>query len=572
MADERAREVLERQSQLEHVRSAYEPTWERVSDFCAPDAPPMMWRGGRLDKSNQAERMERRSVNIYDTTIISAVDRLTAGLESLITPQSDKWHGISTAAMDDEETEEEKEWAEGLRDFLFALRYSANSNFVPAIQSVYQNVVRFGPAYLYAEEGFTGSLIRYASIPVNEAYVARNRWGEVDIFHRRYERTARQVAQMFGYRKLPEKIQKLVSNKKTELEMVSIVQAIQPRNERRTYDLAGERVYLDSPFVSLHVLEDEEEVVMERPFQSFPISCFNWRRQENDVYGTSPCIQALTTVAELNEVRRSGLRALQQITDPTLAHTDDLDFVPVLNPGGNYPGLMDEQGRMRIAPINTGQNPSYAFEYAGNRAGDVNELLYVNLFQTLIQNPQMTATEALIRQEEKGALLGPAGSVIQSGFASNMDRELAILEAKGLYDEGSRFMPPETLAGKAIRPIFTSPLDVLRKAAEARDTMQVLQTALSMAQQDPEVLDEIDTKEALRIVAGAGRAPQRIFRRKEEVDAIRQARADAAQAQQGMAALAGAADMAQKAVPAAIAARDSGLLDAVQTAPGQFAA
>ena len=58
-------------------------------------------------------------------------------------------------------------------------------------------------------------------------------------------------------------------------------------------------------------------------------------------------------------------------------------------------------------------------------------MMFVNLFQTLVQNPQMTATEALIRQEEKGALLGPSGSIIQAGFAANLDRELGYPRGQG---------------------------------------------------------------------------------------------------------------------------------------------
>ncbi|TJV02337.1 MAG: phage tail protein, partial [Mesorhizobium sp.] len=501
---------------------------------------------------------------VYANTINSAANRLAAGLESLIIPQSEKWHGLTTAEMDDEETDEEKEWAEALRDFLFALRYSANSNFVPATQACLRNVVRYGPAYLYAEEGFGGTLIRYASIPVVEGYLSRNRWGQVDTFHRRYERTARQAAQLLGYEKLPARIKALVDDPAKCEEKVSLIQCVQPRDERRMYRSGGSYQYLDAAFASYHVIEDEEEIVRESGFRTFPVSTFNWRRYEGDAYGISPAIEALTTVREENAVRRSGLRALQQITDPPTASKARLDYVPVLNPGENYPGLIDDNGRPLIQPIATGQNPSYAFDYAASRAEEIRDMMFVNLFQTLVQNPQMTATEALIRQEEKGALLGPSGSIIQAGFAANLDRELSILEDKGLYDEDSRFAPPESLAGKTVRPTFTGPLDVLRRSAEARDTIQVVTTAMQMAQFDPGIMDNIDGDEALRVVQSAGRSPQRIFRRKDEVEGLRGARAQAQQAQAGMAAIATAGKVAKDAVPAAVQARDSGLLDSLQ--------
>ncbi|TIU47176.1 MAG: phage tail protein [Mesorhizobium sp.] len=564
MTDSRARDILSRQSELETERSQYEAVWEQVAEFCDPDAPDI-WNGRRGGGPNsQAERQERRGSRVYANTINSAANRLAAGLESLIIPQSEKWHGLSTAAMNDEETDEEKEWAESLRDFLFSLRYSANSNFVPATQACLRNVVRYGPAYLYAEEGFDGTLIRYASIPVVEGYLCRNRWGQVDIFHRRYERTARQAAQLLGYEKLPARIKVLVDDPAKCEEKISLIQCIQPRDERQLYGQGGRTRYLDMTFASYHVIEDEEEIVRESGFRTFPVSTFNWRRYEGDPYGVSPAIEALTTVREENAVRRSGLRALQQITDPATASKARLDYVPVLNPGENYPGLIDDNGRPLIQPIATGQNPTYAFNYAQSRADEIRDMMFVNLFQTLVQNPQMTATEALIRQEEKGALLGPSGSIIQAGFASNLDRELGILEDKGLYDEDSRFVPPESLVGKAVRPTFTGPLDVLRRSAEARDTIQLVTTAMQMAQFDPGVMDNIDSDEAIKIVQSAGRSPQRIFRRKEEVDGLRDARAKAQTAQAGMAAIATAGKAAKDAVPAAVQARDSGLLDGLQ--------
>lgn len=564
MTDSRARDILSRQSELESERSQYEAVWEQVAEFCDPDAPDI-WGGRRGGGAgSQAERQERRGARVYANTINSAANRLAAGLESLIIPQSEKWHGLSTAEMNDEETDEEKEWAESLRDFLFSLRYSANSNFVPATQACLRNVVRYGPAYLYAEEGFGSTLIRYASIPVVEGYLSRNRWGQVDIFHRRYQRTARQAAQLLGYEKLPARIKMLVDDPAKCETKISLVQCIQPRDERKMYRLGDHTQYLDTAFASYHVIEDEEEIVRESGFRTFPVSTFNWRRYEGDPYGISPTIEALTTVREENAVRRSGLRALQQITDPATASKARLDYVPVLNPGENYPGLIDDNGRPLIAPISTGQNPTYAFNYAQSRADEIRDMMFVNLFQTLVQNPQMTATEALIRQEEKGALLGPSGSIIQAGFATNLDRELGILEDKGLYDEDSRFLPPASLAGKAVRPTFTGPLDVLRRSAEARDTIQVVTTAMQMAQFDPGVMDNIDSDEAIKIVQGAGRSPQRIFRRRQEVDSLRDARAKASQAQAGMAAIASAGKAAKDAVPAAVQARDSGLLDGLQ--------
>jgi hypothetical protein len=562
MVDSRAKDVISRQSQLETVRQPYEPVWRDVAEYCAPDAPEVLrsgFSGGTSD--NQVTRTDRRTRRVYDTTVRTGGRRLAAGLESLITPQNEKWQGLTTAAMNDEETDEEKEWAEKVRDFLFSIRYSPGSGYVPAMQGCYANIVRFGPAYLFPEEDFSGRYVRYRSLPVPEVWIARNKWGEPDVLHRRYKRTARVAYQMFGD-KLPAKIIDMAKKPAQCEEKLEFIQAICPNYDRKTHKVRGETVYLDGPFKSLHVVVDGEVIIKEKDFRSFPVACFNWGRDDGDDYGSSPTIELLTEVREISAVRKGTIRGLQGITDPALALGSKVDWLPPLDPGSRHPGLIDDtKGHLLAQPIITGARPDYAFQYIQDSRNTIQEGLYVNLFQSLAQRaPGETATAALIRQEEKGALLGPAGSSIQGGLAMQTDRELAILEAKGLYEPDSRFAPPASLAGKDIRVSFTSPLDILRKAGEARATIEVTTTAAQLEAVWPGTKDNIDPDEALRVIHSAGRAPQSVLRRREEVDADRAQRAKAAQAQAGMAAAEQAAGIAKDAVPAMAKLAEAGLM------------
>jgi hypothetical protein len=560
-AETNARDVLARQSRLEEVRKPYESVWYDVAEYCAPDAPEPVRHGFASNRTdNQVTRTDRRTRRVYDTTVRTGGRRLAAGLESLITPQNDKWQGLTTAAMDDEETDEEKEWAEKVRDFLFSIRYSPGSGYVPAMQSCYANIVRFGPAYLYAEEDFSGRYVRYRSLPVAECWVARNRWGEVDTLHRRYKRSARVAYQMFGD-KLPTKVIEMAKDPKKCDEQVEFVHAICPNYDRKVARVGGAPIYLEGPFKSYHVICQDEKIVKEKDFQSFPVACFNWGRDDGDDYGTSATIELLTEVREINAVRKGTLRGLQGITDPALALGGKVDWLPPLDPGSRHPGLIDDNGRLMAQPIVTGARPDLAFQYIEQSRNTIQEGLYVNLFQTLVSKPgNQTATEALIRQEEKGALLGPAGSSIQNGLSMQTDRELSILEGKGLYEPDSRFAPPESLRGKSIRVQFTSPLDILRKAGEAKAVVELWSFAAQMAPIKPDIMDNLDENESLRVVHGAGRAPQSVLRTKDEVEEVRAQKARAAAAQQGMAAAQAAAGVAKDAVPAMAQAADAGLI------------
>ncbi len=568
-ADANARDILSRQNQLETTRKPYEPVWRDVAEYCAPDAPEFLRNGFSSNNDNQVTRTDRRTRRVYDTTVRTGQRRLAAGLESLITPQNDKWQGLTTAAMDDEETDEEKEWAEKVRDFLFSIRYSPGSGYVPAMQSCYANIVRFGPAYLYPEEDFSGRYVRYRSLPVSEVWIARNKWGEVDTLHRRYKRSARVAYQMFG-EKLPPKVVDMAKGTKQCDEMVEFVHSICPNYDRKTYKRMGQTEFIEGPFKSVHVICEDEKVVKDKDFGSFPVACFNWGRDDGDDYGTSPVIELLTEVREINAVRKGTLRALQNITDPALALGGKVDWLPPIDPGSRHPGMIDDNGRLMAQPIITGARPDYAFQYIEQSRNTIQEGLYVNLFQTLVSKPSnQTATEALIRQEEKGALLGPAGSSIQGGLAMQTDRELAILEGKGLYEPDSRFAPPTSLSGKGIRVQFTSPLDILRKAGEAKAVVELVSTAAQMEQIWPGTKDNVDPDEALRVFHAAGRAPQAVMRRREELEEMRAATARAAAAQQGLAAAQVGAATAKDGAAAMAQAAEAGLLPGLGAAAPQ---
>ncbi|WP_245482569.1 hypothetical protein [Mesorhizobium sp. M7A.F.Ca.ET.027.03.2.1] len=72
MTDNRARDVLSRQSELETERAHYEGVWEQVAEFCDPDAPDIFVSRSSRSLESQAERSERRGSRVYATTINSA--------------------------------------------------------------------------------------------------------------------------------------------------------------------------------------------------------------------------------------------------------------------------------------------------------------------------------------------------------------------------------------------------------------------------------------------------------------------------------------------------------------------
>lgn len=76
-----------------------------------------------------------------------------------------------------------------------------------------------------------------------------------------------------------------------------------------------------------------------------------------------------------------------------------------LTPGAINYGGVDDQGRQLAIPMQFGNSLPIGMEMMEQKRQIINDALWNTLFQILVQTPNMTATEAMLRAQEKGALL-----------------------------------------------------------------------------------------------------------------------------------------------------------------------
>src|SRR6185312_16287734 len=130
-----------------------------------------------------------------------------------------------------------------------------------------------------------------------------------------------------------------------------------------------------------------------------------------------------------------------------------------------------------------------------------NDAFLVSLFQILVEQPQMTATEVLERAREKGALLSPTMGRFQSESLGPMIlREYDVLKAQGLIPTP----PPELLEARATWKVeFDAPLNRAMRAEEGAGFQRSVQFGIEIANatQDPSALDAFDFDTAQRELA-----------------------------------------------------------------------
>ncbi len=552
-----AQDICKRLSELAVQRQSFERIWRQVRRVAAPETRDIDFGlGGSISGVVNDPIGARTSKGIYDTTAVNAVDRLASGIEALIIPQSEKWHGLGVVDLTrDDLDDSEKLWLERQANLLFKVRYDADSGWVPAAQTAIRRCIAFGAGFIWTEEGDGKALIRYRGLPTFECYIAENHYGVIDTFYRYYTLTARQAVQKFKDR-CSAKLKTAANNPADMDRPFRFVHAVQPRADYGNWS----RGVRGAEWASMHVEYETKTLVGESGFFEFPVVDFRWLPESGCPWGEGPVMKCLADIQSLNQMAKNEMLAGQQAVDPPLlvANAGVMNR-PNTNPGAVNFGGLSMSGQKMIEPLFTGQRLDFATMVLEAKRNQVKDSMYLNLFALLVQNPQMSATEALIRANEKGELLGPAGSRLQQSLSRMIDREMGILIRKGLYDQGSAFQVPRSLQGRDTMAQMTSVLDRMRRTKEAEGALRLLEAAAPLAQIDPTVMDAMEPDETIRGLAEIFGVPRSFIRDKKVVAQLRQQRAEQQAAAQNIAAASEMAKASAQGSQALVNSRDAGL-------------
>ncbi len=530
--------LLDELQQLMLERTRWEKYWRDCNKFALPQTEEF----DRVINNNLSAGMSlvtnsptgyEKTTDLYDQTSLWAIERLTSGLISLKTPESGLWHDLG---VDDpfgyKATHDETVWMQKVRDYLFSVRGAPQSGFWPAHKAGIRSVCAYGDGFIFIEEmfgkGVTGPW-RYEFCPLSECYSGVDAAGQTNRMFRLYTLTAEQACREWPNMCSP-KTTEMANDPKKRHTPIKILHAVLPRADVAKYGTTG---VMGADYKSCIIETETKHYIKEGGYFEFPFIRHAWSRIGARAHCEGPMALALAEVKSLNELAKNELISAQQAVRPPLATFGD-NFTRVnLNAGAVNQGLVNGEGKMLVQPIVTHTRPDFAQAVLEARKNSVREMLYLNLWQVLIQNPQMTATEALLRNQEKGELLGPVGISFNEGLSRMVDRELGILARKGAFNKGAALEIPESLATRDLSPRFTSPLDKLRMADSMVGTQRVLQILPLLQPVDGNIIHRVNANRILeRAVEGFNAPADMLFSEAEAQENGQQAAQAAAGAQQ----------------------------------------
>ncbi len=512
LAKPRADELIQEYEQHLSTRRNFESYWQTLHDYFyieSADVNRTYTMGNELNPSM-----------LWDSTTLECADVFASGFMNYLTPPTSKWFRLRHK---DPALQENKEISEFLEDVAAEVNSALNrSNFYDQMFPAYKSSGIYGTAPIFEEEDIQDD-IRFSSIPLKQVVIVEDARGRVCKFYIEFQYTAEQAAGRWGKENLSRELQEEISkgqgqiNKHKFLLFIADRYARDPRKTDKR-NLPVEAVWID---VKGRMILDESG------YNEFPAFCHRFDKRPFIQWGFSPAMKSLPFARILNAIAKTNLRSMMKFTDPPIAVPHNAFIAPFnMNPRAinTYKKTAMDGGKDIFAFGNFG-NPEAGLKSIEYYAMQVKTLMYQDVFLAFSNiTKDMNNPEIMERINEKMTMLGPAvGRYLDEALSPIIERTIGILARRGKLPE-----PPEEMM---LDPRYEIDFVGVLAQSQRRTELNTLMTGLSMvgqmAQYSPEVLDKIDPDKVTDEVWSITGAPIKVLRDDDEIQQIREGRAQA---------------------------------------------
>ncbi|HHI0041242.1 TPA: portal protein [Klebsiella pneumoniae] len=547
MAAETLKEQLQKQqAQLTNDRSSFDPHWRELSDFINP-------RGSRFLVTD-VNRDDRRNTKIVDPTATLAARTLSSGMMSGITSPARPWFKLATPDPDMMDYGPVKLWLEVVQRRMNEV--FNKSNIYQSLPLLYASLGNYSTGAMAVLED-DSDVIRTMMFPIGSYYMANSARGSVDTCFRKFSMTVRQLVMEFGLNNVSDSVKGMWDSGNYE-SWIEVIHAVYPNIDRDTAKLNSKNKPVKS--VYYEVGGDSDKLLRESGFDEFPIMAPRWEVNGEDVYGSScPGMIALGQVKALQLEQKRKSQLIDKATNPPMVGPSSLRNQRVSLLPGDITYIDQVTGQDGFKPAYL-VNPNTADLLADiqDTRQIINSAYFVDLFMMLQNiNTRSMPVEAVIEmKEEKLLMLGPVLERLNDECLNPLiDRTFSIMARKNLLPP-----PPDVLQGMPLRIEYISVMAQAQKSIGLSSLSSTVGFIGQLAQAKPEALDKLNVDQAIDAFAEMSGVSPTVIVPQEQVEHVREQRAQQQQQQQmvamGMAAAQGAKTLseAQTADPSVLTA------------------
>ena len=460
----------------------------------------------------------------------------------MLTNPATDWLTLELAGLDDAEDDADiKGFVENTtRDMLDAFG-DASTGFQQEVNAFYLDLVCLGWA-VFLVEWKDGKGPRFKAVPPPQCAVAENSDGRVDTVLRRWTMTPGQMLEEFGAENVSDSVKQALEGNDPH-KAFGVSHLVAPR-EKLPKDIAlsapdgGEaferaaraNAASKKPFPSVYFETESRHLLRLSGFDELPYMAPRWSKRSGEVYGRGPGHACLPDMRVLNRVALSQLIGAEKLADPPMVAVSDSTVGKIKTHAGGITTVDpaqclngDPSAAVRQLPV---QYQLDVAEAVLEKRREAIRAAFLNDRIQLAGGPQMTATEVIARERKQNLVLGPVLGRLEAEFLGPLTDRVFLL----LWRAGKLNAPAE-YAGLDLRARYVSPIGRAQRQGEAEAFARALQYLALPIQADSTILDNFNFDAAARDSQDMFGFPSSYLRSEEEVAKLRQARAEAQQAE-----------------------------------------
>jgi hypothetical protein len=503
-----------RLEELKQLRQPWEAEWRSLADYIEPT---------RLRLGGDREGPRTRA-KIIDSTGTHACDTLKSGMHSGLTSPARPWFRLTTFDPALKKVDAVKAYLAAVQDKMREV--FAASNLYRAFHVGYGDLGQFGQSVAILVED-EETVIRVQQLVHGRFWLARNHKGRATTLYRVFRWNVQRIVERFGYEQVPQRIRGLYDTAKYS-ECFDVYHAIEPRYDRDE-TMRDKR---NKPFLSNYWVDEiGTELLEESGFDSNPIIAPAWELSDDDHYSLSPGQKALADIKMLQLEQMRKLEGIdKKVRPPMNAPTSMQNSPNSLLPGAvNY--VDDPAGKGFRPAMEVNLSLSELREDIRETQIRIDRTFFADLFFAITNMEGVQPRnqfELTQRKEEQLLQLGPVlENVFGDQLGPTIDRTYDILVARDELPP-----PPEELQGLELKVEYISTLAQAQQAVSTGPIERGVAFIGQLAGARPEALDKLDADEAIDLYIEAIGAPPSMILADDKVAALREQRAQQAQAQQ----------------------------------------
>lgn len=496
--------------------------WQDVSDYVLP------YRGNFTRDIVEGQELFNY---IYDPTAPDALEVAASGIYTNAVNPSSKWLQLKVADPKLMGQKAIKTWLSECSEIIQGSidRYLA----MPMIEN-FRDWLGYGMSVLFIqEEDSQEQPYSGTAYPLKDIYCGVDYRNKINLVFREFKLSVAQAQEQFGD-KLPADLVARYSNDSTNYDTkLTFIHCVERRQQRDKK--SGKST--DMPWASYYISSECKTIIDEGGYEENPYIIPRFYVVPGEVYGRGPMTKALPTVKAVNLKVKNQLDASNMAIRPPMDVPEDAYVTPLrLLPGAKNIN-QDPSGR-RATPINTVGDLNITFADIQADRESIRNMLYNDLLKLPLQN-RMTTLEVDWRKQDQLAMLGPFFVRLeQEYFDAIVNRVAGIFFRKGLLPE----VPTSLPEGSNLDIIYDSPLARALKASNVRAIDNTLAFIGQIIGIYPNIMDNYDFDAMARARSEDSGFPLSYMRDAEDVQKIRDERAEQAQQQAQAVAQASAMD------------------------------